>query len=207
VSYSTPTKCIQCGRSEVSEFFDVKQGRIVICGYCGHRVAADSPQSVVCFHCKSTRATEFYDEQAGVVIECPDCGHRKFSGESFVEYPRVVECPQCGNTQASESDDDGFGIMILCLECGREENKGPVCDDKGNVCGWIHEVKFGAGCLQYRQKSDAAVTWCPLHTTEEAAECEKVTRERLRNGEYVPKDTCLTRWDLNTRQTVTVLFI
>jgi DNA-directed RNA polymerase subunit RPC12/RpoP len=145
--YSTLTKCIKCGTSEIREFFDLKQNRIFICWHCGYCVAAESPQCVRCIHCKSTRATEFYDEQDGAVIECPDCGHREFSGQSSVEYPRVVDCSQCGNPQASEFDDDGFGIMTLCLNCGREESKGPIYDDKENTCGWKHEVKFGAGCL------------------------------------------------------------
>lgn len=205
--YPTLTKCMRCGTSEITEFFDQKQGRIFICWHCSHRVAAESQQSVRCIYCKSIRATEFYDEQDGVVIECPDCGCHEFSGQSFIEYPRVVECSQCGNTQASEFEDDGFGIVIMCLNCGRYESKGPICDDSGNTCGWKHEVKFGAGCLQYRQKGEATVTWLSLHTTQEAADCEKVTRERLRNGEYVAKDTYLTRWDLKTRQTVTVLFV
>jgi hypothetical protein len=205
--YPTLTKCIHCGTSEINEFFDLKQGRMFICWHCCHRVPVESPQSVRCLHCESTQATEFYDEHEGVVIECPDCGHREFSGQISVEYPRPVECSQCGNPQASQFEDDGFGFTTLCLNCGREERKGPIRDDEDNICGWKHEVKFGAGCLQYRQNSRAAVTWHPLHTAQDAAECEKVTRERLRNGEYVAKDTCLTRWDSKTRQTVTVLFI
>jgi len=188
--YSVLTKCIQCGSSETSQFVDENGGRIFICWHCGHRIAAESTKSVVCIHCKSTWATEFNDEQDGVVIECSDCGHRKLSGQSFVEYPRAVECSQCGNTQANEyDDDDGFGIVIMCLSCGRYESKGTICDENGNTCGWKHEVKFGAGCLQYRREREAAVTWRPLHTAQEAAECEKMIRERLRNGEYVEKDT------------------
>jgi hypothetical protein len=56
--YPTLTKCMQCGTSEITEFFDQKQGRIFICWHCSHRVAAESPQSVRCIHCKSIRATE-----------------------------------------------------------------------------------------------------------------------------------------------------
>jgi DNA-directed RNA polymerase subunit RPC12/RpoP len=201
--YSIPTKCIRCGTSEISDFSDEYQGRIFVCWLCSHRTTAECPQSARCIHCKSTQATEFYNEQVGVVIECPDCGSYEISEQRSVEYPRVVECSQCGNTQASEFDDDG--IIILCLKCGREESKSPIRDTKGNVCGWKHEVKFGAGCLQFRQKDRDTVLSIPLHTTEEAAEREEVTRERLRNGEYVESDTYLTRWDLETRQTVTVL--
>jgi hypothetical protein len=166
----------------------------------------ESTQSVRCVHCKSTDAYEYYDEQDGVVIECPECGNREFSGQSFVEYPRAVECSQCGNTEASEFDDeDGFGIMIYCFNCGRAESTGPIWDDALNACGWKHEVKFGAGCLQYRQKDKTAITWRPLHATQEADECERDTREKLRNGEYIENDTYLTRWDIKTRQAVTVL--
>jgi hypothetical protein len=203
--YATPTKCMQCDCLEIGDFFDGKQGLTFICWHCGHCLAVESTQPVRCVHCKSTEASEYYDEQDGVVIECPDCGYRKCSGQRFVEYPRVVECSQCGNTQASEFDDEGLGITILCLNCGREESKGPICDDAGNACGWKHELKFGAGCLQYRQRGEATVTWRPLHTAQEAEQCEKVTREKLRNGEYVEKDTYLTRWDLKARRAVTVV--
>jgi hypothetical protein len=106
---------------------------------------------------------------------------------------------QCGNTQACESDDYGIGITIPCLNCG------PIYDDELHACGWQHEVKFGAGCLQYRREGDATVGWQHLHTTQEVEQCEKVTREKLRNGEYVEKDTYLTRWDPKTRRTETVL--
>lgn len=44
--YPTLTKCMQCGTSEITEFFDQKEGRIFICWHCSHRVAAESPQSV-----------------------------------------------------------------------------------------------------------------------------------------------------------------
>lgn len=201
--YAIPTICIRCGISEISAFFDDKEGRIFVCWYCGHRTTAEYPQSVQCIHCKSTEATEFYDEQDGVVIECPDCGHYEISGQRSVEYPRVVECSQCGNSQAGEFDVDGS--FISCLKCGREERKSPICDTEGNVCGWKHAVRFGAGCLHFKKKGEGTESWTPLHTTEEAIECEKVTRERLRNGEYVEEETYLTRWDSKTRQAITIL--
>jgi hypothetical protein len=200
-----PTKCVHCDALEIHDFFDQNGARTFICWHCGHCVAVGSTQSVRCVHCNSAEASEYYDEQDGVVIECPDCGHRKFSGLRFVQYPGAVECSQCGNTQACESDDYGIGITILCLNCGREEIKSPIYDDELNACGWQHEVKFGAGCLQYRREGDATVGWQHLHTTQEVEQCEKVTREKLRNGEYVEKDTYLTRWDPKTRRTETVL--
>jgi hypothetical protein len=105
---------------------------------------------------------------------------------------------------AGRGGEYGLGIVILYLNRGREESKGPICDDTGNAFGWKHEIKFGAGCLQYRQKGETAVTWHPLHTTQEATECEEVTREGC-GMENVERDTYLIRWDLKTRQTVTVL--
>jgi hypothetical protein len=205
LSYSTPRKCIRCGTSEITPFFDEEQGYVFICWHCGHCTTTEFPQYIRCILCTSSQAIEFYDEQDGVVIECPGCGHRESTGQNFFEYPKAVKCSQCGNTQASEFDSELYAIIILCLKCGRQETNGPIWDAAGNASGWKHEVKFGAGCLQCRQKDTDTISWTPLHTAEEAAECEKVTRERLRNGEYVESDTYLTRWDLETRQTVTVL--
>ncbi len=201
----TVSKCFHCGSPEITQFWEERDGSVVMCSHCGHRVVSDFPGATKCLHCKNVDAIEFYDLTDGIVIVCSQCGHRDYSGQDFPEYPRAVQCSQCGNPEAMENFEYSMAsIWVMCNRCGRSEETGPA-DDDGDYSGWKREVKFGAGFLQYRLAEEASIYLKALHTAQQVADAEKLVRKELGSGKYAVDDTYLTRWNPATRQVETIL--
>ena len=207
--YPTVTNCYRCGSSQVTQLSYEVDGFVVKylqCWHYGHSVS-ENPKDTKCPNCGNADAMESYDDTDGVVILCCGCGHFESSGLILAIYPRTTKCTQCGNPQACEFNDEySYEVEILCSCCDHTEcTETVLSDEEYEPCGWKHEVKYGAGFLQYRPKGESLPVGQTLHTAKQVDDAERLVRKKLASGDYDPDGTYLMRWNQNTRQVETVI--